>query len=60
MKNGQVGVVDKLDADGNASIQLSGDQGLSQVLTVETLKQHTENIYILRPEKSIPDVRIDE
>lgn len=60
MQDGQVGVLNQLDANGNANIQFSGDQGLAQVLTVELLKENVNNVYILRPEKSIPDVRIDE
>lgn len=60
MRNGQVGVLDKLDADGNASIQFSGDQGLAQIVAVDTLKQNVGNVYIFRPEKSIPDIRVDE
>jgi ATP-binding cassette subfamily C protein LapB len=60
MRDGQVGVLNTLDAYGNVNIQFSGDQGLAQVLTVELLKQNISNVYLLRPEKSIPDVRIDE
>lgn len=60
MQDGQVGVFDKIDANGNLSVQLSGDQGLAQVFTFETLKPHVANIYVLRPEKSVPDVRVDE
>lgn len=60
MQDGQVGVLNQLDVHGNANIQFSGDQGLAQVLTVELLKENVNNVYILRPEKSIPDVRIDE
>lgn len=59
-KNGQVGVIDKLDAEGNASVQFSGDQGLAQVLDMDTLKNNIVHVYILRPEKSVPDVRVDE
>ena len=60
MQDGQVGVLDKIDASGNASIQFSGDQGLAQTLTQDMLIQNVANVYILRPEKSVPDVRIDE
>lgn len=60
MQDGQVGVLNQLDVNGNANIQFSGDQGLAQVLTAELLKENVNNVYILRPEKSIPDVRIDE
>ncbi|MEG1855755.1 MAG: type I secretion system permease/ATPase [Acinetobacter sp.] len=58
--DGQVGVIDKADTDGNVSIQLSGDQGLSQKFVVDSLKHIVKNIYVLRPEKSVPDARIDE
>ena len=60
MQDGQVGVLDKVDASGNASIQFSGDQGLAQTLTLDMLINNAANVYILRPEKSVPDVRIDE
>lgn len=59
-KDGQVAVVDKIDKEGNASVQLSVDQGLSQIVTLEMLEQHSCNIYILRPEKTVPDARVDE
>ena len=59
-KNGQVGVIDKADGDGNASVQLSGDEGLAQSFSVDTLQQVIEHVYILRPETSVPDARIDE
>lgn len=60
MKGGQVGVLDKIDLNRNLSIQLSGDQGLAQILSLDDLQSQIANIYILRPEKSIPDVRVDE
>jgi len=60
LKDGQVGVIDKADSDGNVSVQLSGDQGLSQKFAVAALKHIVKDVYILRPEKSVPDARIDE
>lgn len=57
---GEVGVVERIDIDGNASVQLSGDEGLSQVFTLEALSHGIRNIYILRPESSVPDARVDE
>ncbi|HHP7095542.1 type I secretion system permease/ATPase [Acinetobacter baumannii] len=60
MKDGQVGVLDKIDANQNLSVQFSGDQGLAQTFTLDNLKAYLTNIYILRPEKSVPDARIDE
>ena len=58
-QDGQVGVIDKVDAEGNLSIQFSGDQGLSQMLASDTLAEHVRHVYILRPEKSVPDARVD-
>ncbi|MCA4256598.1 type I secretion system permease/ATPase [Acinetobacter baumannii] len=60
MKDGQVGVLDKIDANQNLSVQFSGDQGLAQTFTLDNLKAYVTNNYILRPEKSVPDARIDE
>lgn len=58
--DGQVGVIEKADTQGNVSVQLSGDQGLAQTFTAETLSQVVNVAYILRPESSIPDARVDE
>ncbi|MEG2268754.1 MAG: type I secretion system permease/ATPase, partial [Acinetobacter sp.] len=60
MYDGQVAVVDKMDSEGRVSLQLSGDEGLAQVFTVETLQEHIRQVYIIRPEKSVPDSRVDE
>ncbi|KXZ64485.1 hypothetical protein AVENLUH5627_03067 [Acinetobacter venetianus] len=49
LKDGQVGVIDKADSDGNVSVQLSGDQGLSQKFAVGALKHIVKDVYILRP-----------
>jgi len=59
-QNGQVGVIDKADTAGNVSIQLSGDQGLAQSFKVDELQPVIKTVYILRPESSVPDARIDE
>jgi ATP-binding cassette, subfamily C, bacterial LapB len=57
---GQVAVIDKVDSEGNSSVQFSGDQGLSQTLTLDQLKENARYVYIIRPEKSVPDARVDE
>lgn len=59
-KDGQVGVIDKADSTGKVSVQLSGDEGLAQTFSAEMLSQLINNVYILRPETSVPDARIDE
>ncbi|KGT48664.1 type I secretion system permease/ATPase [Acinetobacter sp. HR7] len=58
--SGEVGVVERIDSEGNASVQISGDQGLSQVFTLERLQEGAKNLYVLRPESSVPDARVDE
>ncbi|NHB58554.1 type I secretion system permease/ATPase [Acinetobacter sp. 194] len=59
-KDNMVGVIDKADAEGNVSIQFSGDEGLTQNFSIESLSESIEAVYILRPETSVPDARIDE
>lgn len=59
-KDGQVAVIEKVDQQGNASLQLSGDQGLSQTFTLKALQENAKQIFIFRPESSIPDARVDE
>ena len=53
-------MVDKADTEGNVSIQLSGDHVLSQSFAIDSLKGLIKHIYIMRPESSIPDARVDE
>ncbi len=60
LADGQVGVIDKADGTGHVSIQLSGDQGLSQKFAVGALRHIIKNVYVLRPEQSVPDARVDE
>ena len=59
-KDGQVGVIDKADATGKVSVPLSGDEGLAQTFSAEMLSQLIDRVYVLRPETSVPDARIDE
>lgn len=59
-KDGQVAVVDLADSDGNVSVQLSGDQGLARSFTADDLAKVIDQVYILRPESSVPDARIDD
>ena len=59
-QSGQVAIIDKVDVDGNASVQFSGDQGLAQILTFDVLKENIAHVYILRPAQSVPDARVDE
>ena len=59
-KNGQVGVLHTIDRQGNMSISFSGENGLSQTLTLEEVIEGTLNIYIVRPDRTVPDARVDD
>ncbi|AOA57010.1 type I secretion system permease/ATPase [Acinetobacter larvae] len=58
--DGQVGVIDKADQQGKVSILLSGDQGLEQIYDLDQLKTAIRSVFILRPESSIADARVDD
>ncbi|ENV20727.1 type I secretion system permease/ATPase [Acinetobacter bereziniae] len=60
LNDGQVAVIEKVDTAGNVSLQLSGDQGLSQSFSVQQLQASAKRVYIFRPETSVPDARVDE
>ena len=59
-KDGQVGVIDKADSEGNVSVQMSGDKGLAQTFSAQVLQDAISLVYILRPDSAVPDARIDE
>lgn len=60
LSDGQVAVIEKSDSNGNISIQFSGDEGLTQTYKISKFQEHIRYVYIIRPEKSITDVRVDE
>ena len=57
---GQVAVIEKVDSNGTCSVQFSGEKGLSQTFEPGVLLQHVKSAYVIRPEKSVPDARVDE
>lgn len=60
LNDGQSGVIHQMDAAGNLSIQFSGEQGLSQQISREILLPSIQTVYLLRPEKAVADMRVDE
>lgn len=58
--NHQVGIIEKMDNSNHLSIQFSGEHGLSQQFSIDEVMPLIQHVYILRPEHSIPDARIDE
>ena len=59
-KNGQIGVIHTIDSEGNIGISFSEENGLSQTLTREHISENALNVYIVRPDRTIPDARIDD
>lgn len=58
--DGQVGVIESLDGDGQCSICLVGDKGLRSRSSLENLRQSVRTVVILRPARSVPDARVDD
>lgn len=58
--DGQVGVIETIGKNGIAGILWSGDQGLESSMSLEQLSGNVHRIVILRPRKTISDVRVDD
>lgn len=58
--NNQVAVINRMDNEGNVSLQFSGDGGLETVLTREELATRLKMLAVLRPLESTPDARVDD
>ncbi|CAD5109275.1 type I secretion system permease/ATPase [Zestomonas carbonaria] len=59
-KDGRVGLIEKTDGKGNASVLVSGDHGLSTAFSLEQLKNLCSRVALVRPATSVPDARVDE
>jgi len=57
---GQIAVINRMDSDGNISLQFSGDEGLETVLTRDELRARIKTLLVLRPLESTPDARVDD
>ncbi|WP_246192219.1 type I secretion system permease/ATPase [Pseudoxanthomonas sangjuensis] len=58
--DGQVGVIEQVDADGNVGVRLSGDQGLQTTLGRDELARRARRVLLVKPQSSVPDARVDE
>lgn len=58
--DGQIGVVEQIDADGNAGVRLSGEQGLPTTLRPDELAKRAKRVLLVKPQTSVPDARVDE
>lgn len=59
-KTGQVAVIEKIDREGNASVQFSGDHGLTSTLSAADIQKDCKRIILLRPENTVADARVDD
>ncbi|NQF21957.1 type I secretion system permease/ATPase, partial [Enterobacter hormaechei] len=57
---GQIAVINRMDNDGNVSVQFSGDGGLETTLTRDELGTRLKGLMVLRPLESTPDARVDD
>lgn len=57
---GQIGVLNKMDNQGNVSVIFSGDNGLETVIHADALADRIETMAVLRPLRSISDARVDD
>ncbi|VFS41082.1 type I secretion membrane protein, ATP binding protein, protein export [Enterobacter cancerogenus] len=57
---GQIAVINRMDSEGNVSLQFSGDGGLETTLTREALGTRLKALLVLRPLESTPDARVDD
>lgn len=57
---GQIAVINRMDNEGNVSLQFSGDAGLETTLTREEIGSRLKGLMVLRPLESTPDARVDD
>lgn len=57
---GQIGVLNKMDNEGNVSVAFSGDAGLEVTLPAGEVLERITSLAILRPLQSFPDSRVDD
>ena len=59
-EDGQIGVVDTIDQQGEVGITYSGDSGVKSQITKQKLLESVSLAVVLRPSHTVPDSRIDD
>lgn len=59
-KDGQIGIVETINRDGEIGILYSGDAGIKSQITQEDLLNNVNLAVVLRPSHTVPDSRIDD
>lgn len=59
-KQGQIGVIETIDRDGNIGINYAGDGDVSSSISKDELLENVNLVIVLRPALGVPDSRIDD
>lgn len=59
-KQGQIGVIETIDRDGNIGIYYAGDGDVSSSISKDELLENVDLAIVLRPALGVPDSRIDD
>ena len=59
-KQGQIGVIETIDRDGNIGINYAGDGDVSSSISKDELLENVNLAIVLRPALGVPDSRIDD
>ena len=57
--DGQVGLLEQIDADGQVVLRVSGDRGLTTSVGREEALQRIRRVLLVKPESAVPDARVD-
>lgn len=57
---GQIGVIESVDANGGAGVRLSGEGGGLRVVAASELRERIVRLFRLSPNVSAPDARVDD
>lgn len=58
--DGQVGVLEQLDAEGGVAMRLSGERGQVTVVGRDELLARVRRVLLVKPQAAVPDARVDE
>ena len=58
--DGLVGVLEQVDADGNAGVRLSGEKGLLTQVDHDDLVRRVKRVLLVKPQAAVADARVDE
>jgi len=57
--DGQVAVLEQIDADGTVTLRMSGERGLTTTIERAALLSRAKRVLLAKPQTSVPDARVD-